>query len=141
MGKPFWLKWFSLKIYVCGPLRLDPLPETRLYKMGNTRRARRILRPNFEQIAERVVRLEHQLCWMLWQASAADQPKEGSEWCDDVSTSKGFEIKMANAQKEKLEATIDQLNSCMHAWIRVRLDARAPKVHEEICLHHSIRSD
>merc|ERR1719242_150422 len=37
--------------------------------------------------------------------------KEYFDWCDDMSKSKGFEIKTADAKKEKLEAQIGNLAS------------------------------
>jgi len=41
--------------------------------------------------------------------------KEYFAWCDDASKNKGFEIKTATSQKEKLEATIAELTANMDA--------------------------
>merc|ERR1740115_164028 len=37
--------------------------------------------------------------------------KEYFAWCDDVSKNKNFAIKTASAQKEKLEATLEELSA------------------------------
>jgi len=41
--------------------------------------------------------------------------KEYFAWCDDASKNRGFEIKTATAQKEKLEATISELTANIQA--------------------------
>jgi len=49
------------------------------------------------------------------KAAEAKAYKEYFEWCDEASQNKGFEIKTATSQKEKLEATIAELSANIEA--------------------------